>query len=110
MCEFCGSVACTLTKQQAMERGPILERYANGFMRNETDETPQTYCFEGVPPYNSYSALFPGEREENPHAYIRFVFDEDEGTADGWECWEIEDPLAWITEQEVIAKFEKGDR
>lgn len=55
MCEFCGSVACTLTKQQAMERGPILERYANGFMR-------------------------------------------------------IEDPLAWITEQEVIAKFEKGDR
>ena len=48
MCEFCGSVARTLTKQQAMERGPILERYANGFMRNETDETPQTYCFEEI--------------------------------------------------------------
>lgn len=33
MCEFCGNAACTLTKQQVIERGAILESNAYGIMR-----------------------------------------------------------------------------
>lgn len=36
MCEFCGDDRCTLTKQQVLERGPILENNACGIMRLET--------------------------------------------------------------------------
>lgn len=35
MCEFCGNATCTLTKQQVIERGAILESNAYGI--NQTD-------------------------------------------------------------------------
>lgn len=103
MCEFCGNDSCILTKQQVLERGPILEKSAYGIMRLETEETPQTYSFEGVPFY-SLSALIPDEGEESPHAYLRFVFDEDEATGEGWEAHEIDNPLMYQTEQEFLAR------
>lgn len=108
MCEFCGNAACTLTKQQVIERGAILESNAYGIMRLATEENPQTYSFKGVPAFYSLSALIPDEDEENPHAYIRFVFDEDEAVGECWEEREVENPLSWQTEQEFIERFEKG--
>lgn len=107
MCEFCGNVSCTLTKKQAIEHGAILESNAYGIMRTPTEDTPQTYSFEGVPAFYSLSALIPDESEENPHAYLRFVFDEDEGAGECWEAREVQNPLAWQREQEFIEKFER---
>lgn len=104
MCEFCGDDRCTLTKQQVLERGPILENNAYGIMRLETEEAPQTYCFEGIPAFYSLSALIPDEGEENPHAYVRYVFDEDEKTGASWEEYEIDNPLVCQTEQEFLAR------
>ena len=108
MCEFCGNAACTLTKQQVVERGAILESNAYGIMRLATEESPQTYSFKGVPAFYSLSALIPDEDEESPHAYLRFVFDEDEGAGECWEEREVENPLAWQTEQEFIERFESA--
>lgn len=42
-------------------------------MRLKTEDTPQTYYFDGVPAYDSLSALIPDEDEESPHAYERFI-------------------------------------
>lgn len=110
MCEWCGRKECTLTKQQVIERGPIIEKNASGYMRGPTDASPMTYSFSGVPAYYSLSALMPDENEENPHAYMRFVFDEDEGTEDGWECTEIDNPLSWPTEKEIMKKIDEANR
>lgn len=107
MCEFCGNAACTLTKQQAIERGAILEDNAYSIMRLPTGDTPQTYSFKGVPAFYSLSALIPDESEENQHAYLRFIFDEDEGTGECWEEREVQKPLEWQTEQEFIERFER---
>lgn len=109
MCEFCDREDCKLTKQQVIERGPILEINANSIMRLETDETPQTYSFKDVPAYNSLSALMPDEEDENPHAYMRFVFDEDTGCDGVWESNEIIDPLKFQTEKEFLEKFYKQE-
>lgn len=110
MCKFCGEDDCTLTKQQVIERGAILENNAYGIMRLATDKTPQTYSFRGVPAFYSLSALIPDEDEESPHDYLRFVFDEDEGTGDGWEEREVINPLEWQAEQEFMEKFEREHR
>lgn len=107
MCEFCGNAACILTKQKVVERGAILENNAYSIMRIPTEDAPQTYSFKGVPAFYSLSALIPDEDEENPHAYIRFIFDEDEGAGECWEEQEVKNPLAWQTEQEFIERFEK---
>ena len=77
-------------------------------MRLATEESPQTYSFKGVPAFYSLSALIPDEDEESPHAYLRFVFDEDEGAGECWEEREVENPLAWQTEQEFIERFERA--
>lgn len=102
MCEFCGKPDCTLTKQQAVRHGAILERNAYAIMRGETGITPRTYAFHGIKAYNSYSALIPDENDENPHAYLRFVFDEDEGEERGWDICRVQNPLAWQTEEEFL--------
>lgn len=102
MCKFCGNPDCTLTKQQAVRHGPILEKNGCYIMREESEYTPQTYAFRGVPAYYSYSALIPDENDENPHAYLRFVFDEDEGIPRGWQEREVQNPLAWQTEEEFL--------
>jgi hypothetical protein len=108
MCEFCGDDRCTLTKQQVLEHGPILENNACGIMRLETEETPQTYCFEGIPAFYSLSALIPDEDEESPHAYMRFMFDEDTGCGGDWECYDVKNPFIYQTEQEFLKKIEAG--
>ena len=108
MCEFCGNAACILTKQQVIERGAILESNAYGIMRLAIEESPQTYSFKGVPAFYSLSALIPDEDEESPHAYLRFIFDEDEGAGECWEEREVENPLAWQTEREFIERFERA--
>lgn len=82
MCEFCGDDRCTLTKQQVLERGPILENNAYGIMRLETEETPQTY--------------------------MRYVFDEDTSYGGEWECYDVDNPLMFQTEQEFMKKIEAG--
>lgn len=97
-CPFCGREDCKLTKAEAIKHGAILEDNAESLMRLETADMPNTYFFKGVPAYYSLSALYPDEDEENPHAYMRYVFDEDEGSGDGWETREIQNPLAWKTE------------
>ena len=107
MCEFCDRDECKLTKKQAIERGPILEINTSSIMRLETDEMPQTYSFKSVPAYYSLSALIPDEGEENPHAYTRFVFDEDTGCDGDWESNEVIDPFKFQTEKEFLEKFSK---
>lgn len=104
MCEYCGREECTLTKEQAIKRGAIIANYVDCPMRAATEETPMTYFFKGNP-YYSLSAWFPDEEDENPHAYTRFVFDEDEGCGDEWEYTEIENPLEWQTEKEFLKKI-----
>lgn len=110
MCEFCENPECTLTKQQAIEYGPIIESNADGIMRDlsETDEgIKYTYSFANVPAYYSLSALIPDEGDmENPHAYIRYIFDEDTGCTGEWECQEVMYPLQWQTEKEFLKKLE----
>ena len=49
----------------------------------------------------------PDKDEENPHAYLRFIFDEDEGVGECWEEREVQRPLEWQTEQEFIERFER---
>lgn len=101
MCKWCGRPQCTLTKRQAIKHGPILEDNVSSMMRLPYNDYPGTYCFQGVPAYYSLSALIPDEDEEDPHAYIRFVYDEDIDAPDGWECREVLDPLKWKTEAEI---------
>lgn len=105
MCEYYGREECTLTKRQVLERGPIIEKYTFGAMRLATDEYPQTYVFKGVPAYYSLGALIPDEGEEDPHAYIRYIFDEDEGCGEGGEYHEIDNPLLWPTEKETLVRL-----
>ena len=38
MCEFCGRVSCTLTKEQVLERGNVVEDNASGIMQTIEDE------------------------------------------------------------------------
>lgn len=102
MCEFCGHEGCTLTKAEAIKHGTIIEGNVQGLMRAATERTPMTYWFKGVLAYYSLSALFPDKGEENPHAYVRFVFDEDEGFGDEWETREIQNPLNWQTEADFL--------
>lgn len=105
MCGFCGHDDCKLTKAEVIERGPIIWNNAYGIMRGAYDDMPQTYSFKGVPAYNSYSALIPDESDENPHAYMYYNFDEDEGCGEGWEYQDIENPLRWQTEKEFLERI-----
>lgn len=105
MCEYCSRKDCTLTKDHALKHGAIIEDNAYSAMQDETEDTPQTYAFKGVPAYYSLSALMPDESEENPHAYMRFIFDEDTGCDGEWECNEIQNPLKWQTEKEFLEKL-----
>jgi hypothetical protein len=106
MCRYCGCVDCNLTKQEVLERGAIIEDNARSIMRLETEYSPQTYSFDGFPAYYSLSALIPdGGDEENPHVYLRFIYDEDEDCGNGWETCEIQNPLKWQTENEFLEKL-----
>jgi len=105
MCEFCGNEDCKLTKAEVIKRGPILWNNADGIMRGPYEDMPQTYSFKDVPVYNSYSALISDESEENPHTYMYYNFDEDEGCGEGWEYQDIENPLEWQTEKEFLTKI-----
>lgn len=107
VCPFCGSPDCHITKAQVLKRGPIIEDNVSRIMRLPHEGNPQTYAFEGVRAYYSLSALIPDPDEEDPHAYIRFVYDEDEDCADDWETWDIPNPLSFQTEEEAIKKLEK---
>ncbi|WP_167955100.1 hypothetical protein [Anaerosporobacter faecicola] len=102
MCKFCENSNCTLTKQQALEHGAIIEDNVYHIMRVATDSTPNTYSFKDMPCYDSLSALFPHESDENPHAYERFIYDEDENCSKDWEYCEVQNPLSWNTEEEFI--------
>lgn len=105
MCEFCGNEDCKLTKAEVIERGPILWDNTDVIMRGPYEDIPQTYSFKDVPAYNSYSALIPDEDDENPHAYMYYNFDEDEGYGKGWECQDIENPLRLQTEKEFLERI-----
>jgi len=105
MCEFCSRKECTLTKEKVVARGPIIENNAAGAMRAAYGDMPQTYFFKGVPAYYSLSALFPDESDKDPHAYTRFIFDEDVGLDYGWEWNDVDNPLGWQTEIEFLAKI-----
>ena len=104
MCEYCGRAECTLTKQQVLKHGPIIEENAYCVMRVAAEEMPQTYAFKGESAYNSLSALIPDESEENPHAYMRYYYDEDENYGVGWVSREVMNPLKWKTEKEFLKK------
>ena len=68
-------------------------------------EYPRTYTFDGVPAYNTYSALVPVGSKENPHEFAFYDFDEDEGTGEGWQTVHIDHPLRWQTENEFLIKI-----
>lgn len=104
-CPYCYDPNCHITKEQVLQRGPILERNAYAIMRDEYNGNPRTYAFDGVPAYDSLSALIPDADDENPHAYMRLRYDEDEDCVDGWECWEIDNPLSFPTEEEMLYKI-----
>lgn len=48
--------------------------------------------------------MIPDEQEENQHAFIWYVFDEDTGRDGDWEYHEIYMPLQWQTEQEFLER------
>lgn len=102
MCKFCEDSSCTLTKQQVLEHGAIIEDNVYHIMRLATEDTPYTYSYRGVPCYDSLSALFPDDSDDNPHAYYRFVYDEDEDCSKDVEYCEINQPLSWKTEEEFL--------
>lgn len=104
-CPFCDNPECHITKEQVLQRGPIIEINVSRIIRIEYNGHPRTYAFKGVPAYNSLSALIPDPEDKNPHAFTRFVYDEDENCADGWEDWEISNPLAFPTEAEMLKKL-----
>ena len=108
MCEWCGRKECNLTKAEVIAHGPILEDNISSIMRPATKDYPQTYVFRGVPAYYSLSALIPDEDEENPHAFLRFVFDEDTGYDGDWESREIFNPIDWQTEVKFLEKINQG--
>lgn len=101
-CLYCEDPHCSLTKDEILKRGPIIEGNAHSILRDETEEYPRTYAFKGVPAYDSLSALIPDPDDENPHAYMRFRYDEDEDCAKGWECCEVQNPLNYQTEEEIL--------
>ncbi|CAM2361088.1 hypothetical protein LISE100100_00295 [Listeria seeligeri] len=68
---------------------------------------PNTYFFEGIPPYYSYSALIPVGDKKNPFEFMYYRFDEDEGQGDGWISTEVMFPLKWQTEKEFLQKVIK---
>lgn len=68
-------------------------------------EHPIIYTFEGEPAYNSYSALVPVGSKRNPHEFIFYDFDEDEGMGVGWVSAYVRHPLRWQTENEFLAKI-----
>ena len=105
VCPFCGRPDCKLTKEQVLQRGPVIEVNACSVMRKATGEHPRTYAFKGVRAYYSLSALIPDKDDENPHAYTRFVYDEDVDCADGWEECELQKPLEMPTETEMLEKL-----
>lgn len=107
MCEYCENPQCALTKAQAIECGPILEENADSLMRDLTGSDTgaiYTYSFKGVPAYYSLSALIPDKDEESPHAYMRYIFDEDTGCDGDWESWEVQNHLKFQTEKEFLEK------
>lgn len=104
-CPYCEDTNCSLTKEEAIKRGAIIENNAYSVMRNETDEYPRTYAFKGVPAYDSLSALIPDPDDENPHAYMRLRYDEDEDCIDGWEYCEIQNPFKYPTEAEILEEI-----
>lgn len=95
-----------------LKRGNILENNAFNVMHTIENEDNcdgfqgNTYSFKGIPCYYSLSALIPDKDEEDPHKYMRYVFDEDEGTCDGWEIVDIDNPLGFQTEREFLARQE----
>ena len=105
MCEYCEEESCTLTKKEVLEHGAIIEDNARSIMRLADENSPQTYSFDGVLAYDSFSALIPDENDENPHAYLRFIYDEDEDCSKGWEYAEIQNPLEWQTEEDFLKKI-----
>jgi len=108
MCEFCKERDCTLTKDEVIKRGPIIENNATGIMRLAYKDVPLTYYFKGVPAYYSYSALIPDEGDADPHAYMRFIYDEDEDCGMDWEYNDVSEPLSYQTEKEFLAKLNRN--
>lgn len=104
-CPFCDNLNCHITKEQVLKRGAIIEENVRSIMREEYEGYPRTYAFNGVPAYDSLSALFPDEEDENPHAYIRFIYDEDEDCVKDWKYVEIANPLSFPTEAEMLEKI-----
>jgi hypothetical protein len=101
MCIYCGKKSCFLTKEQAVNYGPILEDETCGIGCASTNDTPQTYVFTSFPEYLSGSALIPDKGNKNPHAYLRYIYDQK--TCEGeWIHPTIIDPLNWFTEKELL--------
>lgn len=101
------------------QRGPILQNNASGIMRDRgniyekdingnineekiVSEIPNTYTFENVQPYYSYSALCPSGNKKNPFEFVFLVYDEDENCVKEWETTEVKNPLKWQTEKEFL--------
>ena len=101
-CPFCDNPNCHITKAQVLARGPILERNADYIMHDETDEYPRLYTFKGVPALITYSALFPDPDEPSPHVYNRVQYDEDFDSYDGWLSCDIDNPMEFPTEAEML--------
>lgn len=101
MCIYCGKKSCFLTKEQAVNHGPILEDETCGIGCASTKDTPQTYVFTSFPEYLSGSALIPDKDNENPHAYLRYIYDQKKCEGE-WIHPTIIDPLNWLTEKELL--------
>ena len=66
MCKWCDNPKCTITKEQVLQRGPILESDVTEIMHPASEYGPATYAFAGQPCFDSYSALIPDANEETP--------------------------------------------
>ena len=101
-CPFCDNPNCRINKEQVLARGPILERNADYIMHDETDVYPRLYAFKGVPALITYSALFPDPDEPSPHVFNRVQYDEDFDSYDGWLSCDIDNPMEFPTEAEML--------
>lgn len=92
-------------KKLVLERGSIIHDNARSIMREATDDSPQTYCFNGVLAYDSYSALVPDEESDDYRDFMIYVFDEDSGDYGEWHAETVENPLEWQTEADFLKKL-----
>ncbi|MGF7010655.1 hypothetical protein M2146_001179 [Lachnospiraceae bacterium PF1-22] len=109
MCDFCKDKECVLTKEQALERGSLLELSAAEPFK-VLENGIQTYVInDEIWGRLTFSALIPDPDSENPHSYIRYACDEEGNIVnpDDIKDWRVGDPMLYQLEKDFLSKEEE---